>query len=138
MLYHSLKFLLINSLLLLSIWIIALHWDDEPKLQPEIQIIKIIPFSNGMNTQNCENIVPVKFELEQRAIPWLAVTNTTPRYTQLNYNNQKNQNCSKGEITNQYLVLYQYQGQQYQTVLNNQLSQDLPDTRQKKLENGYF
>ena len=63
MLYHSLKFLLINSLLLLSIWIIALHWDDEPKLQPEIQIIKIIPFSNGMNTQNCENIVPVKFEL---------------------------------------------------------------------------
>ena len=138
MLYHCLKFLFINGLLLLSIWIIAQHWYDEPKPQTELQIIKIVPFSNGMKTHNCDSIVPVKFEVEQQAAPWLAVTNATPRYKQLNYSGQKNKSCHDGEIMNQYLIWYQYQGQQYQTVLNYQPNIAPPDTLQRNIDKGYF
>ena len=138
MLYHYLKFFFINGLLLLSIWIIAQHWYDEPKPQTELQIIKIVPLSNGIKIYSSDSIVPVKLEVEQQAVPWLALTNTTPRHKQLNYSSQKNKSCHDGEIMNQYLVWYQYQGQQYQTVLNYQPNKDLANTLQRNVDRGYF
>jgi hypothetical protein len=138
MLYHCLKFLLINILLLLSIWIIAQQWYDEPTPQTGLQIIGITPVSNTMSSQDCLSIIPATIKVKRQAASLLGPINATRQYDKANTGSQKNVNCDDSTFVNHYLIWYQYQGQQYQMILNYQPGNDVPMTVHKEAKKGYF